>query len=61
MNYILEVKSKKAFVVMHSNNDITITADSTRANRYPTIGDAMMAAIKVNNALGTHSVKVKSV
>lgn len=56
MNYILSA-SQKAFVVVLPDNELVITPKYEKATQYLTIGDAMRAAVKVNQALGTHAVK----
>ncbi len=60
MYYILRA-SPKAFAIVHSNEELTITPDYTRATQYATVGGAMKDASKVNQALGTHAFKVESI
>lgn len=60
MYYILQA-SPKAFVIEQPNKELIITPDPTRATRYAVIGEAMQAAVRVNQALGTHTFKVESV
>lgn len=46
--YILSI-SKKAFVRLEDNGDTTIVSAPERATQFETIGDAMRAAIQVND------------
>jgi len=59
MCYILKA-STKAFIIIQENDELIITPDYTKATQYSTIGEAMKAASKVNNELGTHIVKIES-
>lgn len=60
MYYILKA-SPKAFIIVLPNDELVITPNHTRATQYNTIGEAMKAASKVNDALGSHLVKVESI
>lgn len=60
MYYILKA-SPKAFIVEMPNEELIITPDYTKATQYATIGDAMKAAVKVNQALGTHIFKTECI
>lgn len=56
MYYILTA-SPKCFIQILDNEEIILSADYTKATQYKRVGDAMKAAVKVNNALGTHLIK----
>lgn len=60
MYYILQA-SPKAFVIEMPNDELIITPDYTKATQYSAIGEAMKAAVRVNQALGTHTFKAVSV
>lgn len=45
--YILSI-SKKAFIRLEDNGDTTIVSVPERATKFKTIGDAMRAAVQVN-------------
>lgn len=60
MYYILKA-SPKAFVIEQPNEELIITPDYTKATQYAVIGDAMRAAVRVNQALGTNIFKAESV
>lgn len=45
--YILRI-SKKAFIRLEENGDTTIVSAPERATKFETIGDAMRAAVQVN-------------
>lgn len=60
MYYILTVRSN-GFVEVKDNGELLITPNQSKATRYESAGDAMRAAIDVNSALGTHTVKFISV
>nr|DAJ81351.1 MAG TPA: hypothetical protein [Caudoviricetes sp.] len=45
--YILRI-SKKAFIRLEENGDTTIVSVPERATKFETIGDAMRAAVQVN-------------
>lgn len=59
MKYILKA-STKGFIIVLDNDEMIITPDYTKATQYSTIGDAMKAAVKANDALGTHLVRAVS-
>lgn len=54
--YILSI-SKKAFIRFEENRDITIVATPDKATQFKTIGDAMRAAIQVNEDFEEDIVK----
>lgn len=60
MHYILKA-SNNAFIIAQENGDMIITSDYEKATQYPTIGEAMKSASKVNKDLGTKHVKVISI
>ena len=60
MYYILKA-STKAFIIVMPDNELVITPDYTKATQYNTIGEAMKAAVNVNETLGSYLVKVKSI
>lgn len=60
MHYILTAGSK-GFIKVEDNGELIISPDQNKATRYKSVGDAMRAAIDVNLALGTHTVKFASI
>lgn len=56
MYYILKAGPKN-FVKVKDHKELVITPDQSKATQYESAGDAMRAAVEVNSALGTHSVK----
>lgn len=57
--YILSI-SKKAFVRLEDNGDTTIVSVPERATKFETIGDAMRAAVQVNEDFEEDITKVVS-
>lgn len=55
--YILRI-SPRAFIRCEENGDTTIVASPDKASTYDTIGDAMRAAIDMNDLLETNKVAV---
>lgn len=55
------VAGSKGFVEVKDNGELVITPDKSRATQYETAGDAMRAAIDINQALGTNTIKIKHV
>lgn len=55
--YILRI-SCRAFVRLELNGDTTIVSSPEKASTYDKIGDAMRAAVDVNDLLETNKVKV---
>lgn len=53
--YIIQVSPKG--LISFNEKEIIITSDPKRATYYPTIGDAMRAAVKVNGVLGASLAK----
>lgn len=60
MHYILTAGSK-GFIKVEDNGELIISPDQNKATRYESVGDAMRAAIDINSALGTHTVKFTSI
>lgn len=56
MYYILTT-GPKGFIKVLDNEEIIISPDPNKATQFQTVGSAMESAVKINSALGTHSVK----
>lgn len=57
--YILSI-SKKEFVRLEENGDTTIVSNPEKATQFKTIGDAMRAAVRVNEDFEEDITKVVS-
>lgn len=55
--YILRI-SPRAFIRREENGDTTIVASPEKASTYDNIGDAMRAAVDMNDLLETNKVAV---
>lgn len=55
--YITQVSPKGLISFNREKKEIVIVSDPARATYYPTIGDAMRAAIEVNDILGISLAK----
>jgi len=54
--YIIQISPKA--LVRFNKDELVITSDLERASKFPNIGDAMKAAVEVNEALDTSIAKV---
>jgi len=57
--YIVKISPKA--LIRFNKDELVITSDLERASEFPNIGDAMRAAVEVNEALGTYIAKVQVV
>lgn len=57
MKYVLKARTN-AYIIVQDNGDTVIMSDWTRATQFETAGDAMRAASKVNDMLGTNIIKI---
>lgn len=57
--YILKISSK-AFIRLEQNGDVTIVNNTNRATTFDKMGDAMRAAVQINNDLDTDLIRVFS-
>ena len=60
MYYILKI-SKKAFVKLEENGDITVVSDPERASKIEKVGDAMREAAQINEDWEANVVQIISV
>lgn len=58
MYYILRLTPGK---FVYIEDDILITSNVDKLQKFNTIGDAMRAAVKVNSSLGTYVCKVERI
>jgi len=54
--YIVKISPKA--LIRFNKDELVITSDLERASEFSNIGDAMKAAVEVNEALDTHIAKV---